>query len=186
MRIAITGGIAEGKTTVLNWIREAGWPTCSSDDAAREVVNDPAVQRELARIAGLQVPIQPAALREAILSSSEVRRAINRLLHPLIGRVTAKSEAVFHEVPLLFEACLQNRYDQVWVVHCGEEEQKRRLVARYGDEATVERLLSLQLPAKSRLIFADREIRTNSNLDTVRTVLAHALSETFFSAHGDP
>jgi dephospho-CoA kinase len=186
MRIAITGGIAEGKSTVLNWIGEMGWSTYSSDLAARAMFGEPSVQARLAEITGFGPPIDPADLRNAILTSDAVRRAVNRAFHPLIGEKAAQQGATFHEVPLLFEACLQYRYDQVWVVHCGDAEQRRRLMARCGDEETVDRLLGLQVPTHLKLLFADREIRTNQADEHVRTKLEDALRETFFKAASDP
>jgi len=186
MRIAITGGIAEGKSTVLGWIQDSGWSVHSSDSAARSAFADSSIQLQLAALTGLVPPLLPSDLREAILGSHDVRRAVNRLMHPFIGGQAAESDAVFHEVPLLFEACLQSRYDEVWVVSCGEEEQRRRLIDRYGDPRLVEALIAIQLPTPVKLLFGDRVFRTNSPLDTVRTSLREALRVTSIKANCDP
>lgn len=65
------------------------------------------------------------------------------------------------EIPLLIEACLQGGFDRVWVVTCGADEQRRRLVERLGGEAGAEALLGSQLPTRAKIPFADVVIRTN-------------------------
>jgi dephospho-CoA kinase len=177
MRIAITGGICEGKSTVLGYLREGGWSVCSSDDVARAFFKDPSVNRDLARLAGLDFPMEPGALRSAIGASPSVRRSVNRYLHPLIREATASIEATFFEVPLLFEACLQGAYDEVWVVTCGASEQRRRLVDRYGPGPAIEGLLSSQLPSSAKIAFSDQVIRTNQPPETVRSSLDEATNE---------
>jgi dephospho-CoA kinase len=184
MRIAITGGIAEGKSTILEWIREEGWPVRSSDAAAREYFADPDINARLAAIAGVSGPISPAALRHAMLVSAETRRRVNAVLHPLIGQASEEVVEGFFEVPLLIEACLQYRYDQVWVVTCGAEEQRQRLMDRYGDEALISLMLAVQLPSKAKIVFADRIFRTNAPFRHVRSLLSEALQELTVDANG--
>ncbi len=181
MRIAITGGICEGKSTVLEWLREDGWAVCSSDSVAAEIFARAEINREIARLAGLAHPVEPGALRAAILGSAEVRRSVNRFLHPLITPLILSASGVpgttFVEVPLLIETCLQPRFDEVWVVTCGLREQRRRLLERYRDKVLVERVLSTQLPSLARLAFADRIVRTNRTLETVRSSLNEVTRE---------
>jgi dephospho-CoA kinase len=175
MRVAITGGIGEGKSTILEWIREEGWSVHSSDQAARELFRTPQVNTTLAELAGEEGPISPSQLRRAMLDSVVVRRRVNALLHPLIHQASRTREEGFFEVPLLIEACLQNRYDEVWVVTCGAEEQRRRLLSRYEDSDLVDGLLAIQLPTKAKLVFADRVLRTNEPFEHVRSLLREAL-----------
>jgi dephospho-CoA kinase len=183
MRVAITGGIGEGKSTVLGWIREAGWPTYSSDEGAREVLADPRVLAKVTEIAGL-VSFSPDGLRRAMLSSAETRRRVNSLLHPLIVERSPRDREGFYEIPLLLETCTQHRYDEVWVVTCGAEEQRRRLLDRYGDPALVDALLSVQLPTKVKVVFADRILRTNLPFENVRSLLGEALENIQRQASG--
>src|SRR5688572_15672651 len=114
MRVAITGGIAEGKSTVLHHLKEAGQSVYSADDAALEVFSDPRMQRRLSAVSGLPEPIDRERLRAAIADTPELRREVNLAMHgPILDRILA-SRARFIEVPLLVEACLQARFDAVW------------------------------------------------------------------------
>jgi dephospho-CoA kinase len=176
MRVAITGGIAEGKSTVLGYLRDGGYPTFSSDVIAREIFEDPEVNALLARAAALPPPVGREALREAILRDPSVRRSVNRIMHPRVGAAQRAHPRGFFEVPLLVEACLQGEFDRVWVVTCGAIEQRRRLRERLGEEAVVEGLLAAQLPTEVKVAFADLVLRTNEPPDRVRCVALDAAS----------
>lgn len=179
MRIAITGGIAEGKSTVLAALGRMGYSTISSDQVAKDLFFLPDVQAQLSVIAGLPLPVEPVKLRESMTLDGAVRRAINRFMHPLVMDALDQSGARFHEIPLLVEACLFDRYDQVWVVTCGELEQARRLRERYGPDVDLDALLGWQLPTSAKLPFADRIVRTNVGLDRVHRELAEAVAALF-------
>lgn len=184
MRIAITGGIAEGKSTVMEMIRGLGHATASSDAMAREVFHDPAVQALLAELVGTDAGIvTPPELREAMAASDEVRKAVNRIMHPRIRSLMMSSEASFHEVPLLIEACLYGRYDGVWVVTCGPDEQLRRLSTRLGDEAKAAALIGLQLSSEVKVAFADRVIDSAQSLPQVEAAVRRLIGEV--AAAGD-
>jgi dephospho-CoA kinase len=161
MRIAITGGIAEGKSTVLGFLRDAGYRTVSADAIGREVFLRDDTQAALSAVSGLRPPIAPPQLREAIAANPELRREVNRITHPLIRDALLETAADFYEIPLLIEACLQANFDRIWVVTCGEQEQERRLTHRLGDIEAAKAMLSTQLPTAAKLAFADRIIRTN-------------------------
>lgn len=168
----MTGGIAEGKSTVMEMIRTMGHATASSDAMAREVFNDPQVQPLLAQLIGAPSGrVTPAELRAAMADSEEVRRAVNRTMHPRIREKMSASAAPFHEVPLLIEACLYGRYDRVWVVTCGRDEQRRRLIARLGDDAAADALIASQLPTEVKVAFADRVIDTALSVGEVEAVV---------------
>ena len=118
MTTAITGGIAEGKSTVLGILAETGAKTLSLDDVARSLFADLDINRLLARCAHICALIGSASgLRNAMLEDSSLRRAINRIMHPsdFAGRLQS-TDAVFVEVPLLIEVCMQGHFDQVWMV----------------------------------------------------------------------
>jgi dephospho-CoA kinase len=161
MRIAITGGIAEGKSTVMGYLRDLGEKTASSDEIAREVFQQDEVQEEIARLLGTPLPLDTAVVRDRIAAEPSLRRKINRLTHPRILRRLETSSAKWIEVPLLFETCLQAAFNRVWVVTCGPEIQIQRLVDRLKNESLARQILATQLPSKVKLPFADEVIRTN-------------------------
>ncbi len=173
MKVAITGGIAEGKSTVLGYLRDLGCEVTSSDDIARQVFERDEVQSEIGRLLGVDPPVDRAAVRAA-LADPDLRRAINRITHPLIRACGRASLATCFEVPLLIEACLQGEYDRVWVVTCGEQEQLRRLEQRLGSRAEAEAMIRAQLPSRAKIPFADLLIRTNASENAVQVLVSSA------------
>ena len=168
MRLAVTGGIAEGKSTILQSIQEAGFAVASADDIARQVFQSEEVQGELARIIGTKPPVGPEELKSALFADTAARRAVNRVMHPQVLKAMEAVEAPVIEVPLLIESATHGLFDRVWVVTCGPEEQLRRLSERTGDVTRAKLMIEAQLPSRARLPFADRIIRTNLEPDTVR------------------
>ena len=161
LQIALTGGIAEGKTTVLRALSEFGLRTTSADEIAREVLDDPAFSAQVAQRMCLSEPLDREGLGRAIAADPAKRRALNSVLHPEILARMIEVRADVIEVPLLMETCLQGAFRRTWVVTCGPEEQLRRLTERLGDEGEALKRLAQQLPTKVKCAFADRIIRTD-------------------------
>lgn len=176
MRIAITGGIAEGKSTVMGYLRDFGEATASADEIAKQVFQQDGVQESLARLLGTTLPIPPALVRDRIAAEPALRRKIKRLTHPQILRAIEKNPATWIEVPLLFETCLQTAFDRVWVVTCGPEIQLERLVARLKSEDLARQILATQLPSKVKVVFADEVVRTNLQEGLVQANVRAALA----------
>lgn len=161
MRIALTGGIGEGKSTVLKWIEELGLKTSSADAIARDLFNDPFVNDQIASLIDEVSPVDRDQLRKALAVDPDLRRKLNALMHaPVMERILSGEEDVV-EIPLLYETCLQMDFDEVWVVTCGREEQLRRLALRYPGEA-VSKYLRWQLPTRIKAISADVVIPTDA------------------------
>lgn len=177
-RLIITGGIAQGKSSVVGYLRDAGYTTLSADDVARRVYEEPSTQDRLAEIVGRRVG--RAELRAILARDGRVRRAVNALMHGEVFRRLASSDAQVLEVPLLAEACLVDFGGEVWSVSCDEAAQRDRLAARLGDRKEADRLIASQLPARVKNRLSDRVVSTDDPPDRVRrSVLAWA--EEFFA-----
>ena len=177
--IGLTGSIAGGKSTVLAMLADLGLRTASSDAVAREIFAEESVQRALADRLGVAPPVLPAQLREAILRDPSLRRWTNRLIHPRVGERLALVDVDVVEVPLLFEACLQGHYREVWAVTCGRDERTRRLRERYGPEADLEAFGWWQLDDEVKLSLADFVVRTDPPREHVLRVLSVAAARRF-------
>lgn len=146
---------------MLKWISDLGLKTSSADAIARELFEDPFVNDQIAALIGEVSPVDRNQLRMALAIDPDLRRKLNALMHaPVMERIlTGDSDVV--EIPLLYEACLQTDFDEVWVVTCGQEEQLKRLALRYPGE-DVSKYLRWQLPTRIKAISADVVIRTNA------------------------
>jgi dephospho-CoA kinase len=172
-RTAITGGVAEGKSTVLGYLADAGYAVESSDRIAREIFQGAEMQESISRLLRIPPPVDPSTLRER-MADSAIRRAVNSLAHPRIFEALRACQADFIEVPLLIETCLQGEFGRVWVVTCGIDEQRRRLHSRLGDEAAILAFLRMQLTSRAKIPFADRVIRTNREESAVQRCVTDA------------
>lgn len=179
MRVAITGGIADGKTTVCSTLAEMSYQVVSADDVVAELYTDPAVvERVRAEVGEAFVSsngIDRGSLRTAVSHDSGLRTKLNAIFHPAVMREilakTVTKEVAFAEVPLLIETATQGWFDEVWVVAAGEEEQRRRLVERLGSDREADALLATQLPTAAKIPFADRVVRTNTTVETVKSTV---------------
>jgi len=186
-RIAITGGVAEGKTTVLRMFESLGAQTMSSDQlAATLLVPGTEVWEQLIREFGQAITAADGALaREQLaalaFSSSTARRRLNRIVHPAVAR-TLQAELenhrlspapVFVEVPLLIEVVLQGFFDAVVVVQATPALQRRRLLERGVSPPQAQQILHAQLPTRCKLAFADWVIRTHRSIEQVEARVRH-------------
>ena len=149
MRVALTGGIASGKSTVAALFAELGVPVIDLDEVAREVVmpGSALLAQVIARFGpAVQLAggaLDRMALREIIFHDAAARRDLEALLHPAIQARTEELAAAaggayqIIVIPLLVESDDAKRYDRVLLVDCDERLQGLRLAQRDGSSATL-------------------------------------------------
>jgi dephospho-CoA kinase len=185
LRVAITGGIADGKSTVCSTLSDLEQSVVSADDVVAQLYErDEIIDRVRSSfVDGVVVEdrINRSALREAIAKNPDKRGTLNAIFHPAVMRQilrdTETEGVAFAEIPLLIETATQGWFDEVWVVSAGATEQRRRLVERLKSERDADAMLSTQLPTAAKIPFADRVIRTNEPLDTVKSTIAEHVKE---------
>ena len=181
LHVALTGGIASGKSTVAKFFAALGVPIIDTDQVARQVVEpgQPPLERLVERFGpAILTPdghLDRPKLREIVFSDPKARADLEALTHPAIGSaVQAWSAAAGGPyqiliIPLLVEKGLTSQVDRVLVVDCGEELQIRRLQARDG--STVEQaraILNAQTSRTARLKAAHDVIQNEGDLSAVR------------------
>jgi len=180
-RIAITGGVADGKTTVLRIFESLGAQTVSSDQlVAALLAPGTEVWEQLIREFGQAIIAADGALvreRLAALAFGDpvARRRLNQIMHPAVVRaLQAQLQAhepsltpIFVEVPLLIEVALQGSFDAVVVVQATPALQRQRLIARGVPPQRARQILQAQLPTRCKTVFADWVIRTHRSLEQV-------------------
>ena len=172
MRVALTGGIASGKSTVAALFARLGVPVIDLDQLAREVVapGTALLAQVLERFGpSVQAPdgaLDRRALRALVFRDAAARRELEGLLHPAIGARAAELAAAVHApylivvIPLLAESGTVAEYDRVLVVDCDEVLQRARLARRDGADAElVAAALEAQAPRAARRALAERADR---------------------------
>jgi dephospho-CoA kinase len=186
MNIAVTGGMCDGKSTVLGFLAEAGYPTLSSDVIVSELYSDPKYVEGVKALFGERAVVNGAVdrewVRDVIVSDSALRRKLNHLLHRevmdrLLCEMSKVEGVAYAEVPLLVETACQGLFDRVWVVCSSPEERLMRLSARLNNVSKAQAMLSTQLPTEAKLPFGDRIVRTNLPLSEVKSLVVELAGE---------
>lgn len=153
-KIAITGGIGSGKSTVLNALKKWGYPVYSCDDIYFEITESQAYVREIEKNFPSCVQngkINRAILAEIVFEDEEKRKTLNHLAHPLImetllARMNETQGLAFAEVPLLFEGKYQSLFDAILIVTRDKAARIRAVMERDGTTAEkVEGRISAQV-----------------------------------------
>jgi dephospho-CoA kinase len=173
--VALTGGIASGKTTVANLLAEHGALLIDSDQLAREVVEPgtPGLAQVVTRF-GEQVLTQAGsldrqALGDIVFADAAARADLNAIVHPLVRRRRAEliaqaaaDQIVVSVIPLLVETGLVDQFDAVVVVDVPSQTQVARLVRRNDiSPEQAQARLDAQASRAERLAAADWVV-TNS------------------------
>jgi dephospho-CoA kinase len=176
-RIALTGGIACGKSTVAQLFAALGAKLIDTDQIAREIVTPPSLVldrivarfgREVLTAAGT---LDRARLRAIVFADSAARADLESLTHPAIRAAVTKRCATLGgpyqliAVPLLVETGTWRDYDRVLLVDVDPALQLRRLALRDGlDEATAKHMLAAQATRGARLAIAHDIIDNNGDV----------------------
>lgn len=147
IRVGLTGNVASGKSAVAEIWQRAGVPVLSADELARSVVSPggPA-EAEVRRTFGDQAfsrdgTLDRGRMRALVFQDPKERNRLEGILHPHIRALTGawldarRSEGaplVVNEVPLLFEAGMEDEFDVIVVVDAPEGERERRLESARG------------------------------------------------------
>ncbi|WBL14076.1 dephospho-CoA kinase [Sutcliffiella sp. NC1] len=191
--IGLTGGIASGKSTVANILKEKGIPVVDADIIAREVVEkgsetlNKLVETFSPAILHNDGSLDRAALGSIIFHNEDKRQLLNSIIHPNIRKRMKEKTAqylqegysvVVMDIPLLFESKLTHLVDKTIVVYVDEEVQLKRLMERNilsKDEALAR--IHSQMPLKEKKNLANFVIDNNGSLDETTTQLQEILKQ---------
>ena len=165
-RVALTGNVASGKSSVLKLFAQWGAATTDADEFARQAVapGSPGLAQIRRRFGeGVFTPdgaLDRAALRNRVMSNPAEREALNSIVHPEVRRLSAEREAalrrqgarlVIHDIPLLFEVLNPADYDAVVLVDAPAAERKARLMRDRGlPAAEADALIAAQQPSETK------------------------------------
>ena len=178
LRVALTGGIASGKTTVADLFAARGVPVIDTDVIARDVVQPgtPALAAVVEafgiEVLGADGRLDRRRMRERIFSDAGARRRLEGILHPAIRAEMARRSLAAGGpyqvlvIPLLAEGGRRDYVDRVLLVDVPEELQVERLMLRDGvsrEQATAS--LGAQAGRAARLAIADDVIVNTGRAD---------------------
>jgi dephospho-CoA kinase len=180
VNVGLTGGLGSGKSTVAALFGEHGAVIIDADVVAREVVRagTPGFAAVVARfgpgVVGPDGELDRAALARIVFADGAALDELNAIVHPLVGSRSAELAAavppgavVVHDIPLLAENGLADRFDTVVVVEADREIRLARLAERGLTRAEAEARMAAQATDEQRRAIADEIVRNDDDLDSL-------------------
>ena len=178
MIVALTGGIASGKTLVADHFRDLGVPIIDTDVIARQLVrpDEPAWHRIMETFGPdyfcANGELDRGKLAELVFTNVNERLRLEAIMHPAIfAEVERQLQALGEQpliivvVPLLYEVAAADRFAAVISVTASSEQQISRLVATRGlTRAEAQARLAAQLPGEEKAGRADYIIDNNGDI----------------------
>jgi dephospho-CoA kinase len=196
MILGVTGGIASGKSLVVDIFRSLGAAVVSADQLARRIVQrgSPVLEKIVERF-GVEAlhadgSLHRKFLAERIFNDDGARADLNRITHPAIAELAAREFAeltrrgarlIVYEAPLLFEAGVDRQVDAVLVVTVPPEVQLARLMARDGISCEAARQrIAAQLPQPEKMARADYLVDNSGTPEETRRQVAALMEQMGF------
>jgi dephospho-CoA kinase len=182
LRVALTGGIATGKSYVLDQFRRRGVPSVDADALTRGVMAaGTEASRAIAARFGADMLAPDGAvdrqkLAPIVFADAAARRDLEAIVHPAVYRAIAAAIRGFErlggyslvvvDVPLLYETGHAGDFDRVIVTSCSPDTQLQRLVTRDGlTEDEARQRLTAQMSTADKVARADFVIQTDGTFE---------------------
>jgi dephospho-CoA kinase len=186
LKIALTGGIATGKSHVAERLRQHGVPVLDADTLAHGAMaagteGATAIAERFGHdVLAADGSVNRSKLGPIVFADDHARRDLEAIVHPVVHRAIAAGLRAFEllgqsfavvDVPLLYETGRARDYDRVIVTVCSEASQIQRLVKRGMSEAAARQRLAAQLPTGEKAARADFVVHTDGSFeDTDRRI----------------
>jgi dephospho-CoA kinase len=181
LRIALTGGIATGKSHCLARLAALGVPVIDSDVIARDVVRPgtdglaAVASRFGSTVLTSDGSLDRQALADVVFSDAAARRDLEAIVHPRVFRKIAEwfaslppaAPLAVADIPLLYETGREREFDRVIVASCTPAQQLERLLVRDGlSGPAAQQRLAAQLPIGDKVARADYVIDTSGTVES--------------------
>lgn len=188
IRLALTGSIGMGKSTVARMFERAGVPLFDADEIVRDLqANDPdliaAIGRRFPGTVSVGVMDRDLLARTVLGYPAELE-ALEAIVHPAVQAARERfieshsgAPALLFDIPLLFETGGEKTFDKVVVVSAPAAVQRERVLARPGmTDAKLDAILARQTPDEEKRRRADFVIETGVDLSTTERQVGDILT----------
>ncbi|MGE3178170.1 MAG: dephospho-CoA kinase [Vicinamibacterales bacterium] len=180
LKVALTGGIATGKSYVVDRLRRRGIPCLDADSLAHGVMapGTEASAAIAARFGDVLAPdggVDRAKLGPIVFADPAARRALEAIVHPAVYRAIAMGLRAFElterppfavaDIPLLFESGHEGDFDRIVATVCSESTQRQRLRERGLTDMEIDQRLAAQWPAAEKAGRAHIVISTDGTFE---------------------
>jgi dephospho-CoA kinase len=192
LKVALTGGIATGKSHVLEQFRRRGVPCLDADSLAHGVTaaGTEATSAIAARfgpdVLAADGSVDRVRLGRIVFADPAARRELEGMVHPAVYRAIQAGLRAFEllgpsplavvDVPLLYESGHAADFDRVIVTACSPEVQLARLLERGMSESEARQRLAAQWPTEEKMARADFVIRTDGRYEETERQVEEVLA----------
>jgi dephospho-CoA kinase len=193
LRVGLTGGIASGKSTVSEILRDWDVPVLAADPLGHELLEPgQAAYDEVVREFGKEIlagtgKVDRAKLGTIVFADPAKRAKLNWILHPKILEVIRQwfraldrpggPEFAVLEAALIYEAAVNRELDKVVVCWCTPEQQLERLAARGLGKEQAQRRIAAQMPVDEKKRLTDLVIDCTGPLEETQRQVAAAVEK---------
>ena len=183
--IGITGGIASGKSTVSNYLLSKNMVLVDCDLLTRQAYIDcfEAIKQSFPDCIDDHEISRPK-LANRIFSNEQDKLALENIIHPYVRckmqEVISKTNKglVFLDIPLLYEAHMEDLCDEIWVVYVSRSVQLERLMKRNQmDEATANMRIDSQMSIEEKKEKADDVLDNTGTIETLEQQIKQRLED---------
>ena len=178
LRVALTGGIGSGKSTVATEFRKLGVPVVDSDIISRNIIKPgsqclKAIINEFGNgILDNECRLNRSKLRDIIFNDDHARKQLENILHPVIFQeINEQVSSIDYQyclivVPLLIETQSMDRFDRILLVEVPEKIQiKRASIRDNTNPELIKKIMKSQLSRSARLKYANDIIDNSVNVE---------------------
>lgn len=191
IKVALTGNIASGKSSVKKIIETSGFEVLDTDEIGHALLTKN--NSELIEAFGSENVFDDDGnfdrkkLGELVFNSPEKLKLLNSIIHPQIKEEIKKyfeqkkdCSFVFVEIPLLFETGMEDLFDKIIIVYAEDAIRVKRLIARngYTEDYAKKRMLS-QIPQEEKFALVDYIIDNNGTEEELFNSTREVLEELF-------
>lgn len=190
--IGLTGGIASGKSTVTDFLREKGYQVIDADAEVHDLqkkggrLYQVLLEEFGPAILAADGQLDRVKLGQQVFADSQLRARLSELQDQIIRQellarrdlLSQTEEVVFMDIPLLYELDYSGEVDEVWLVYVDERQQLARLMARNGYSLQeAENRLAAQLSLEKKKERADKVIDNSGSREATLAQVASLVEE---------
>lgn len=177
MVLGITGSFGSGKTTISNLFKKYGFVVINADRLYHGIYNKNKVLRN--KIKKEFGTLDRDGIKKIVFNDHKKLKKLNSMTHPIIIdsikkeinklKKNNKEAGVIVDVPLLFEAKMQNMFDKIIVVKCDEKTQIKRLLkkGRHSEEE-IRNIIKSQMSIEEKIKYADFVVNNSDALEKTK------------------
>ena len=175
IKVALTGGIATGKSHVLRHLRDRGIPALDADDLVHDGMRpETSITQAIALEFGTGVlnsdgSVDRALLGAKVFADPDARLRLEAIVHPSVYETICKWFEAANgtigvvSIPLLYETHHETDFDVVVVTVCKPEQQLQRIMERGLSEEEARLRMAAQIPTEDKALRADYVISTSGS-----------------------